>query len=194
LQTSARLAAACDQWCGPCSQRFGVATAVARILDRLRASEFAGLEGSSCSIRLAIDEQLANDLLARAVVPQYPAVNDVSVAFAADRRVDVRIKPALAFMPAVTLKIEIDPVITMKPEPRLTFHLRKQGLSGVVASAAPQLASKLPPEIHFGQDGGVVELGRVLKRWHLEWLVPLLTAAEIEVLDGQVVITMQARI
>jgi hypothetical protein len=165
------------------------------LFDRFRASGFAGLEGSAVNLRLAMGEELVNDLLAEEVVPKQPALRELRVAFKAGNRIDVRIKSTATLLPSITVKLEVDPIVALSPEPALTFRLRREGVSALVASALPQFASRLPSEVRIDRDGnGTLDLGHVLRRARLEWLVPYLASAEMETLDGQIMATARVQL
>jgi hypothetical protein len=160
--------------------------------ERLRDSGFAGLEGTAVRLRLAIDEPLANTLIAES--PRPSGVGAITVAFAAERRLHVRAKPSLPFLPPVTVTVEIDPAVVLTPTPSITLRMLREGLSSLAATALSAARSRLPAHVIATDDEIRIELAPLLARWDFGWVLAHLVAATVETEPGRLVLTIELRI
>ena len=144
---------------------------------RIERMVFEGLQGSTAGLRLVVDESLINEFIAENLTPRYPSLNDVQLAIAANNQIAVRVRSKAVLVPDLTLHLEIDRVATLDPL-AVTFRIRKQGLSQVVAWVLPAIANTLPAYVRLSGENVVVELATLLEQWRS--MLPALETLEIE--------------
>jgi hypothetical protein len=161
-------------------------------LERLRDSGFAGLEGTAALLRLAIDEPLANTLIADS--PRPSGVAAITVAFAPGRRLHLRAKPSMPFLPTATVIVEIDPAVVLTPTPSITLRVLREGLSSLAATALSAARSRLPACVVATDSEMRIELAPLLARWDLGWVLAHLLAATVDTEPGRLILTIELRI
>ena len=160
--------------------------------ERMRDSGFAGLEGTAVRLRLAIDEPLGNTLIAES--PRPSGVGAITVAFAPGRRLHVRAKPSLPFLPTVTVAVEIDPAVVLTPTPSITIRMLREGLSSLAATALSAARSRLPAYVVATDDEIHIELAPLLAQWDLGWVLAHLQAATVDTEPGRLILTIELRV
>jgi hypothetical protein len=157
---------------------------------RIERMVFEGLQGSTAQLRLVVDESLINQFIADNLVTRYPSVNDVRVAITENNQIAVHVRSKAVLVPDVTLHLEVERVANLDPL-AVTFRIRKQGLSQVVAWALPTIAHMLPAYVKLSGDNVVVEPATLLEEWRS--MLPLLEKLEIHTSPRKVHVAVDLR-
>jgi len=163
-----------------------------QVLEQLRATRFAGIEGARLSVSLPIAERLLNELVTAALPPSVP-VRDLTVKPRAANTLQLRARVAkLDFLPPMTLTFDID------QQPRLPdtpLGLRLRTFPGLTALAGPLLSQKaLPPGIRLDGDRLFIDLRQLIERAGYGDLVPLIERLHLATEEGQLLVEIDARV
>ncbi len=164
-----------------------------RIVEQLRASRFAELNGARASASIPLSERLLNDILA-AVVPASAPVRDVSVQPKAGNRLRVSAKLARAdFLPPISLTLEIERQSEPPSSPLVLRVLSFPGLMAL-AGAAFSMATLLPPGIRLEGQRLHVDVGVLLERHGYGEMLPHLESLQVSTEEGRLVLDVSLRV
>lgn len=164
-----------------------------RILEQLRASRFAELQGARVSASIPIPERLLNELVTASLPPGAP-VRDVSVHPKAGNRLGVRAKLARAdFLPPITLTVEIEQQPQLPDTPLVLRILSLPGLMSL-AGAAVSFTSVLPPGVRMENQRLFVDLRVLLQRHGYDELVALIDGLRLTTEEGKLTADVSLRV
>lgn len=156
------------------------------VLQRLRSNGFREIAGSRLSADIPVSERLLNEIVA-ATLPRDLPVREASVKPEAGNRLTVRVTPRTAFLPPLTLKLEIE----RQPDVPSSFVLvlKMAPLPGIfgLATALP-LDRILPPGVRLEGDRILVDLRALLGRLGLADLLPHARALRVTTEAGKVLV------
>ena len=134
----------------------------AEFLRRLQATGFRDLSGTRASATIPINERLINEWVATRVPPTGPLSAVVVHPLEGDRFA-VRLTPRAAFLPGVTLTLEIEAQPDLPSSPVLRLRMATMGgLLGFAAGALP-IGGMLPPGVSLQRDHILVDLQAVVR-------------------------------
>ena len=157
---------------------------LAEWLARQDATNFADVRGGEVRLRLPVREGVANELIKRTVLAKQPSLQDVTLAIGAANALDLRVKPSLPFIPALTVPFVAERQLRFTPSPTIALELKRQGLPGLIAGMLPMMQKHLPPEVTMTAEGLTVDVGRILEGRGLGRIVPFITSGELETEPG----------
>jgi hypothetical protein len=150
----------------------------------------ADVRGATATIRVPLREAILNEVLAGVVLPAYPSLRRLNVAVGMDNRVDVTAASSqFAFLPTITVRLEVDPEVRGAPMPIVRLRVRREGVSGLVAPILSLMAKRAPPGVRL--DGGLIEihLAELLRSTAAARYVRMLRSGRIETEPGVLWIT-----
>jgi len=127
------------------------------ILAQLQSTNFSDIAGTRFSAAIPVSERLIDALIAASLPPTAP-VRDVQVRPVAGDRFSVRITPRAAFLPSITLKLQIVQQPELPRSPILVLRMATMGGLMGFASAAFPIASLLPPGLRLDGEHILVDL------------------------------------
>lgn len=134
-----------------------------RLVEQLRASQFADLAGARVSASIPVSERLLNDAVA-ALLPASAPVRDVSVQPQAGNRLSVRARLKRSdFLPPFTLKLAIERQPELPDGPLVLRLLTLPGLMSFFGSAL-SLNAMLPPGVTLDEDRLLVDVRALLQQ------------------------------
>jgi hypothetical protein len=154
-----------------------------RLYERERAEGFPSFAGSTIHVRVPLTQRVVDDLLL-AGRPEDPAkrgaVQSMRLVLLGPDHIGYEITVrTFLFTPTFQLEGRVQPVVPFPHDPRIHLTLLTGGLTGALVKAAP-----LPDWI--GLDGRHVTLniGMLLRRGGLDWLIPLVRSCRVSVQRG----------
>jgi hypothetical protein len=161
------------------------------ILERLRASRFAEVQGARASLSIPVSEPLLNELIA-AALPPAGALRDLHVRPQADNRLAVRARASrLDFLPPVTISLQIEQQPHLPDTPLVIRILSVPGLLSMAGSLLSP--SSLPPGIRLDRERVLVDVRQLLERKGLGEIVPLIERLHISSEEGRLVVDVDIR-
>ena len=158
---------------------------LAGLVAHLRDSKFRELAGARVSGSIPISERLLNEIVA-VTMPKNLPVREVSVRPEQGNRFSVRIAPKAAFLPQLTVKLEIEKQPQFPTSPELVLRMATMGgLLGLAGAAFP-IASMLPPGVRLEGNRIIVDLRALAHREGLVDLLDLVRELEITTDAGRV--------
>lgn len=164
---------------------------VVRLLEQLRASRFAGLQGARISASIPVAAGLLNDIVT-AGIPPSAAVRDVTVLPKHDNHIAVRARLALAsFLPpvTVTLRIERQPQLPDSP-----LVLRILSLPALLSLGGGMLASALPHGIRLEDQRLLIDVAVLLDRAGYGDLAQYVETLRVGSEDGRLLFDVTLRV
>jgi hypothetical protein len=162
------------------------------ILEQLRASRFAEIQGTRASLSIPVSERLLNELIATMVPPTAP-VRDLYVRPQAANRLSVKARASrLEFLPPVTISLQIE----QQPQlPDTPLVVRILSLPGLLSMASSLLSpSSLPPGIRLDRDRVLVDVRQLLEVKGFAEVVPLIESLQVTSEEGRLRVDVQMRI
>jgi hypothetical protein len=157
---------------------------LATLLVNLRDRKFRDLAGARVSGSIPISERLLNEIVA-ATMPKNLPVRDVSVRPEQGNRFSVRISPKAAFLPQLTVKLEIEKQPQFPTSPELVLRMATMGgLLGLAGAAFP-IASMLPPGVRLEGERIILDLRALAHREGVVDLLELVRELEITTEEGR---------
>jgi hypothetical protein len=153
------------------------------ILEQLRASRFAALQGTRAALSIPVPEPLLNELIATAIPPSAP-VRDLHIRPQAANRLAVRARASrLEFLPPVTISLQIE----QQPQlPDTPLVIRILSLPGLLSIASSLLSpSSLPPGIRLDRDRILVDVRQLLESKGFAEVVPLIERLHVTSEEGR---------
>lgn len=157
---------------------------LAEWLARQDQTNFADLRGSEVRLRLPVRERAANEFLKRTVVAQQPSLQDLTLTIGEANALDVRVKPSMPFVPALTLPFVAERQMRLAPSPTIALELKRQGLPAMIVGMLPMMGKYLPPEMAMTAEGLTMDVGRILEGRGLGRLVPFIKSGELDTEPG----------
>ena len=155
------------------------------LLLNLRDAGFRDLAGTRISGSIPVSERLLNQLVA-ATMPKNLPVREVTVRPEPGNRFSVRIAPRAAFLPQLTVKLEIEKQAQFPTSPEIVLRMATMGgLLGLAGAAFP-IASMLPPGVRLEGERIVVDLRELARREGVADLLELVRELEISTEEGRV--------
>ena len=127
------------------------------ILNQLQSTNFRDIAGARFSAAIPVSERLIDTLIAASLPPTAP-VREVQVRPVPGDRFAVRIIPRAAFLPSITLKLQIVQQPELPRSPILVLRMATMGGLMGFASAAFPIASMLPPGLRLDGEHILVDL------------------------------------
>jgi hypothetical protein len=150
-------------------------------LARQPAAGWSDLAGGGGEIRLPLRQPLVNAALEALVLPRVPALRRLSLAFHPQQRVDVvAATSAFSFLPALTIPLELDPIVSATPTPRISLDVLRGGIAGALTPLAGFFTSSLPPGISVSERRIEIDLATLAAGRDALHLLPLLRGARLE--------------
>jgi hypothetical protein len=150
----------------------------------LRDTKFRDLAGARVSASIPISEPLLNSIVA-ATMPKNLPVREVSVRPEQSNRFSVRISPKAAFLPQLTVKLDIEKQPQFPAAPELVLRMATMGgLLGLAGAAFP-IAGMLPPGVRLQGDRIIVDLRALAHREGVVDLLELVRELEITTDEGR---------
>lgn len=160
------------------------------ILRFLRATNFRDLSGSTVSARIPVSDRLLNEVLASSW-PRNGHVREVHVEALASDAFSVRLSPRPAFLPSITLRLQIERQPELPDDATLGLRLVTMGgLLGIAGAALP-LGKLLPPGLHLDGDRILVDLRTLAGRQGAEAYLAYLGSLRVNTEPARVVLTVQ---
>jgi hypothetical protein len=153
------------------------------ILEQLRATRFAAIQGTRVSLSIPVPEALLNELIT-ALIPASAPVRDLQVRPQADNRLAVRARASrLEFLPPVTISLRIEE----QPQlPHTPLVIRILSLPGLLSMASSLLSpSSLPPGIRLDRDRVLVDVRQLLELKGFGEIVPLIERLHVASEEGR---------
>jgi hypothetical protein len=161
------------------------ASPLTTVLLNLRGAGFRDLAGARVSASIPISERLLNEIVS-ATMPKNLPVREVTVRPEPGNRFSVRIAPKAAFLPQLTVKLEIEKQPQFPTVPELVLRMATMGgLLGLAGAAFP-IASMLPPGVRLDGDRIVVDLRELARREGVLDLLELVRELEMTTEEGRV--------
>lgn len=160
------------------------------------AANWADLQGAHVDVRFPLREPLINQAIQELVLPRVPALRRLSLAVRGQNQIDVTAASSgLSFLPALTVPLEIDPVVAFTPTPVVRMRVRRQGIAGALVPLLGLIAGALPRGVRL-EDGGILLLDLVMLAGERDTLrvLPMLRAATIDTAPGVVWVSAQLRV
>jgi hypothetical protein len=155
------------------------------LLLNLRDAGFRDLAGTRISGSIPVSERLLNQLVA-ATMPKNLPVREVTVRPEPGNRFSVRISPRAAFLPQLTVKLEIEKQAQFPTSPEIVLRMATMGgLLGLAGAAFP-IASMLPPGVRLEGERIVVDLRELARREGVADLLELVRELDISTDEGRV--------
>jgi hypothetical protein len=166
---------------------------VLRILEELRATRFADLQGARVSASIPISERLLNSLVA-ASLPPGAVVRDVTLHPKAGNRISVRARIARAdFLPPLTVTAEIERQPELPDGPLVLRVLSLPGLMAL-AGAAVSLTAALPPGVRLDEGRLFVDVRILLQRHGLDEWLALMESLRVTAEEGRLIADVTLRV
>jgi hypothetical protein len=166
---------------------------VSRVLEALRASQFADLKGARVSASIPIAESLLNELIAATLPPSIPLQRVTLHPKQGDRaRVSAKLtRPE--FLPPISLTLEIESQPAMPDSPLV---LRVTSLPGLVAlaGAALPVSTMLPPGVRLERQRVLVDMRMLLDRFGYGAIVPFLDTVKVTTEEGRLILDVDVRV
>ena len=162
------------------------------ILEQLRASRFAAIQGTRASLSIPVPEPLLNQLVAT-MVPASAPVRDLHIRPQAGNRLAVRARASrLEFLPPVTITLQIE----QQPQlPDTPLVIRILSLPGLLSMASSLLSpSSLPAGIRLDRDRVVIDVRQLLELKGLGEFVPLIERLHVASEDGRLRLDVDVKI
>lgn len=153
---------------------------LAEWLTRQEETSFADLRGGEVRLRLPVREGVANEFLKRTVVASQQNLQDLTLTIGEANALDVRVKPSMPFVPALTLAFVAERELRFTPSPTMALELKRQGLPALIVGMLPMMQKRLPPEVTLTAEGLTIDIGRVLEARGLGRVVPFIKSGEFE--------------
>jgi hypothetical protein len=163
---------------------------LAEWLARQEQTNFADLRGGEVRLRLPVREGVANEVLKRTVVASQSNLQDLTLAIGAANTLDVRVKPSMPFVPALTLTFVAEPQLRFTPSPTMALELKRQGLPAMIAGMLPMMQKRLPPEVTLTAERLTIDIGRVLEGRGLGRFVPFIKSGTFDSEPGVLWVTV----
>jgi hypothetical protein len=155
------------------------------LLLNLRDAGFRDLAGTRISGSIPVSERLLNQLVA-ATMPKNLPVREVTVRPEPGNRFSVRISPRAAFLPQLTVKLEIEKQAQFPTSPEIVLRMATMGgLLGLAGAAFP-IASMLPPGVRLEGERIVVDLRELARREGVADMLELVRELDISTDEGRV--------
>jgi hypothetical protein len=155
------------------------------LLLNLRDAGFRDLAGTRISGSIPVSERLLNQLVA-ATMPKNLPVREVTVRPEPGNRFSLRISPRAAFLPQLTVKLEIEKQAQFPTSPEIVLRMATMGgLLGLAGAAFP-IASMLPPGVRLEGERIVVDLRELARREGVADMLELVRELDISTDEGRV--------
>lgn len=161
------------------------------ILLNAREARFRDLAGTTINATVPVSERLLNEIVA-ATLPKNVPVRDVRVHPEPGNRFSVRIAPKAAFLPQLTLKLDIERQPQFPTQPELVLRMATMGGLLGFASAAFPIASMLPPGVRLEGERIVVDLRALAHREGVLDLLELVKDLQITTEAGRLIVRVSA--
>ena len=162
-------------------------SSLTEILGQLQSTQFRDLSGARVTATIPVSGRLVNEIVT-ASLPQNVPVREVHVQPLAGNAFAVRLVPKAAFLPSLTLKLDIIQQPDLPSTPILVLRMVTMGALFGLASAAFPIASLLPPGIRLDGDRIMVDLAALTARAGAAELLPHLASLQVNTEDGRVVL------
>ena len=162
-------------------------SSLAEILRQLQSTQFRDLSGARVTAAIPVSERLVNEIITGSL-PQSVPVREVHVQPLAGNAFAVRLVPKAAFLPALSLRLEIIQQPDLPSTPVLVLRMATMGALFGLASAALPIAGLLPPGIRLDGDRIMVDLVALAARAGAADLLPHLASLQVNTEDGRVVL------
>ena len=157
------------------------------ILRQLQSSRFCDLSGTRVSATVPVSERLVNEIVARSLPPNVP-LREVQVQPLPGDAFSVRIVPRAAFIPSMTLRLEVVRQPDLPSSPVLVLRLATMGGLFAFAGAAFNVSSLLPPGVKLDADRVLVDLNQIAAQQHAADLLEHVTRLRVNTVEGRVVL------
>lgn len=166
---------------------------VLHLIGQLRASRLSDLEGARISASIPVSERLLNQVAA-GFVPANAPVREVSVHPRAGNRLGVRARVArAAFLPPVTINMEIERQAVLPDGPLVVRILTAPGLVSLLGAAFP-LGAMLPPGIILQDQRLLVDVRALIERQGYGELLPYLESIRVTTEPGRLLVDVALRV
>lgn len=164
-----------------------------QLITGLREGQAADVAGSRGVIDVCLSERLLNQAIAERLPPG-GAVKSVGLQIEAGRaRVTVRMaRPR--FLPPITLPVTVDREPDLPASPLLVLRVAMPAGMGMLVGLGANLFNALPPGLKLDGEHLIVDLARLLREQHLEWILGYLRNLLITFEPGRVRIQGSAAI
>jgi hypothetical protein len=164
------------------------------ILTRQQSAGYPGLAGTEVHATIRISAQLLNEAIAGFLASTTAPVRELTLVPHVGNRIDVRVDPAKAFIPAITVTVAIDRQPQLPADPVLV--LRMTGGGAMLRLAGPMISSFafLPPGIRIDGDRILVDLRAVAQPYDQARLFEMARQIEVATLDGALVVFVHASV
>ena len=165
-----------------------------RILDQLRATRFAGLEGALVTASIPVSAPLLNAWI-QSLMPPSAHIRDLWVQPAEDNRLIVRVKLARpGFLPPISITVSIDRQPQLPESPVLVARILSfPGLVSLAAGFIPAAAS-LGRGIRLEDERIYVDFKALLERQGLADLLVLIERVQVTTADGVLRLDLALRV
>jgi hypothetical protein len=161
------------------------------ILNRLRDSGFAGLDGAEAAIVLPIADRLLTEIIRDA----FPAVNQLrefELQATAGNIVAIWIRPNKpAFLPGFRIRALIESQPQLPSSPVLHVRILSRGVAALAGPAATFFKA-LPPGVSLEGDRLSLNLAILVEHYGAAEAIRYFTIAQLTTGDGRVIITLRA--
>ncbi|MEO6213258.1 MAG: hypothetical protein ABIP65_06490 [Vicinamibacterales bacterium] len=161
------------------------------ILSRLQSTQFRDLAGARFSGSIPISARLIDEVVAASIPPNAP-VREVRVHPEPGDRFSVRISPRAAFLPSLTLKLQIARQPELPGSPVLVLRMATMGGLMGFASAALPIASMLPPGVRLEGEHIFVDVRELAAQRGLGDVLGYIRQIRVSTDSGRIVVEVDA--
>jgi hypothetical protein len=166
---------------------------VARLLHELERTRFRDLAGARVSTTIPISERLLNEILTT-FKPADAPVQELSVRPLAGNRFSVRVKVGKAFVPPITVHLDIvsQPVLPDRPVAEFRVNMPP----GVMAFAgmAMSFLTSLPPGLRLEGERLFVDLGELARRHGFSEYLGYAERVELSTEEGRLIVRADLKV
>jgi len=156
-----------------------------RLLERERAAGFPDFAGTSLRLRAPLRQPIVDALLAARPDDGAGSVRDLRLQLVGRDRIALEVVLALPLLGNQRIHIDADVnrSVSFPNDGKLHLTLLNRGLVGFALNA---FRSRLPDFIQIAGQEATVDIGLLLRRGGLDWLLPLITRFDVYVQSGVV--------
>jgi len=160
------------------------------ILNRLRQTQFADLEGAEAAVVLPISDRLLTELI-RYAVPAVTQLREFAVRASSDNILTISLRLAQpAFLPAFNIRLHIEAQPQLPSSPILQLRVLSRGLAAL-AGPITAFLDALPPGVSLEGDRLSINLITALERYGAAEVLSHLSIGQLTTSEGRVVITLR---
>ncbi len=163
------------------------------LLREQRATGFADLEGTRAALTVPVSDRLLTRVIASRLPSSLPMIRELDLRAVAGNQLVIVLRAGPAFLPSLTIRLEIEQQPVLPSSPVLVLRIVSQGLAAL-GNSALRFLQALPPGLRLDGDRLYVNLATLLERYGAGGALTHLSSLEIATIEGRIVISAQAQI